>query len=57
MADGSFYDPHGFLFDKDGVDEAGGTYDNQGYYISPAHYDEFDYGDDYGDQSDDDLER
>lgn len=36
LSDGSFYDPHGFFFDKDGVDVAGGTYDNEGYYLSPA---------------------
>jgi len=47
LANGCFYDPHGFFFDKDGIDEAGGTYDNEGYYISPEHFnhDDFDYGD------------
>lgn len=58
LANGCFYDPHGFFFDKDGIDEAGGTYDNEGYYISPEHFDhdDFDYGDEEG-QDDDQFER
>jgi hypothetical protein len=38
LKDGSFYDPHGFFFDSDGLDSAGGSYDKEGYYISPAQY-------------------
>ena len=33
--DGSFYDPFGFYFNNEGFDEAGGRYDDEGYYISP----------------------
>ena len=38
LKDGSFYDPHGYYFDCDGLDAAGGSYDKEGYYISPTHY-------------------
>jgi hypothetical protein len=31
---GAFYDPHGYYFDKDGLDASGGHYDNYGYYIA-----------------------
>jgi hypothetical protein len=36
LKDGSFYDPYGFYFDADGMDTAGGSYDKEGYYISPV---------------------
>lgn len=32
-ADGSYYDPLGYFFDKNGFDAVGGTYDAEGYYI------------------------
>jgi len=32
LKDGDFYDPFGFYFDVNGIDEEGGSYDNQGYY-------------------------
>lgn len=47
MADGSFYDPFGFFFDKDGLDEAGGKYSDEGYYVSPFDL-EIDARDVYG---------
>lgn len=34
--DGSYYDPLGYYFDKNGFDGVGGTYDNDGYYIQPT---------------------
>ena len=54
LKDNSFYDPHGFYFDHEGLDAAGGSYDNEGYYISPAQYiegelEESDYGEDHDD--------
>jgi hypothetical protein len=36
LKDGDFYDPLGYYFDKDGFDENGGRYDEQGYYIPCA---------------------
>lgn len=35
LEDESFYDPFGFYFNQEGRDEAGGYYDDHGYYISP----------------------
>lgn len=35
-SDDSYYDPLGYLFDKDGFDSVGGQYDKEGYYIKPA---------------------
>ena len=32
MADGSFYDPDGYFFNKDGKDEFGGYYDDDWHY-------------------------
>ena len=37
---GDFYDPLGYYFDQDGFDAAGGSYDNEGFYISPTHFEE-----------------
>jgi hypothetical protein len=39
LKDGSFYDPFGFYFDQNGLDEAGGKYDDEGYYVSPFDLD------------------
>ena len=33
LKDGDFYDPLGYYFDKEGFDESGGRYDDQGYYV------------------------
>ena len=33
LKDGDFYDPLGYYFDKDGFDETGGRYDDEGFYI------------------------
>jgi hypothetical protein len=35
LEDESFFDPFGFYFNKEGFDEAGGRYDDEGYYVSP----------------------
>ena len=51
MPDGSFYDPFGFHFNADGFDEAGGKYDNEGYYVSPFDL-ELDVDEIYGDEDD-----
>ena len=66
LKDGSFYDPLGYHFDIDGLDEAGGSYDKEGYYMSPTHFEEElayqngdadnNYDDLYGEEDDDDLE-
>lgn len=49
MPDGSFYDPYGFFFNSQGLDEAGGKYDDDGYYMSPFDV-EVDVDDIYGDE-------
>ena len=36
LADGDFYDPLGYYFDKQGYDETGGHYDDDGYYVAAA---------------------
>lgn len=36
LADGSFYDPLGYFFDKDGKDAKGGFYNGLGFYIDPS---------------------
>jgi len=41
MPGGGYFDPFGFWFDKDGLDEAGGKYDEEGYYVSPFGDDDF----------------
>ena len=33
LPDGSFYDPDGYLFNKEGFDEFGGHYDDDNIYI------------------------
>ncbi len=33
LKDGSFYDPLGYYFNKDGFDETGGRYNDSGVYI------------------------
>ena len=35
LDEGGFYDPHGFYYDKDGIDAIGGFYNNAGVYIAP----------------------
>ena len=35
LDEGGFYDPHGFYYDKHGVDAIGGFYDSAGVYIAP----------------------
>jgi len=55
MEDGSFYDPFGFYFDKNGLDEAGGKYNDEGYYVSPFDL-ELDAGDVYGSEDEEDFE-
>lgn len=30
-----FYDPHGFHYDKNGIDAIGGFYNSAGVYIAP----------------------
>lgn len=52
LGDGSFYDPFGFYFDKEGLDEAGGKYNDEGYYVSPFDL-EIDARDVYGSEDDD----
>ena len=54
MEDGSFYDPFGFYFGTDGLDEAGGKYDDEGYYVSPFDVD-IDARDIYDSEDDDDY--
>ena len=50
MPDGGYYDPYGFWFNKDGLDEAGGKYDEEGYYISPfGDQDSFEHENDFDD--------
>lgn len=49
MPDKSFFDPFGFYFDKEGLDEAGGRYDAEGYYVSPFDL-EFDENEVYGNE-------
>jgi len=47
LADKSFYDPLGYLFDNDGYDTVGGKYDDEGFYMHPPSYaHEADYGED-----------
>jgi hypothetical protein len=35
---GGYYDPDGYYFDKDGVDEYGGKYDVDGFYAPSLDY-------------------
>ena len=36
---GDFYDAHGFYFNKDGFNDAGGFYDSDtGEYVDPTHF-------------------
>ena len=37
---GGFYDPHGYHFGKDDLDETGGFYDAEGYYTSPNDFED-----------------
>ena len=53
-ADGSYYDPLGYYFDRDGFDSVGGQYDKNGYYIKPAQENFGGYG--YDDLEDYDLD-
>lgn len=53
MPDKSFYDPFGFYFNSEGLDQAGGRYDDEGYYISPFDV-ELDQEDVYGEEEDED---
>ena len=39
LADGSFYDPNGYYFDKDGYDEFGVYYEK--YVPGPEYEDEY----------------
>ena len=32
LKDGSFYDPLGYYYNKDGIDAVGGYYDEEGFY-------------------------
>jgi len=51
--DGSFYDPLGYFFDKDGFDGVFGFYDDQGYYVAPdEEYDQNENGDSEDEQED-----
>jgi len=50
LPDGDFFDPYGYYFDKEGVDNIGGFYEEStGEYISPDNYDEGVF-DDYYDE-------
>jgi hypothetical protein len=41
LADGSFYDPNGYKFNKDGYDEFGGYYDDKYfYYVTGPGYED-----------------
>ena len=47
---GAYYDPLGYVFDADGFDTVGGSYDAEGYYRQPeAGVHEAAYGDDLED--------
>jgi hypothetical protein len=51
--DGSFYDPQGRFFNKEGFDEEGGRYDENNNYVAPlrdGQGEEYDEDGDYGDE-------
>lgn len=48
-----FYDPDGYYFNKEGFDEFGGRYDNEGLYI-PGEKNKHEFQDMYAQEVDDD---
>lgn len=48
LKDGDFYDPYGYYFDENGLDEAGGFYSEQtGVYVKSSEYENEGYEDYY----------
>lgn len=61
LKDGDFFDPYGYYFDENGLDEVGGFYsDETNEYVKPSEYENQDYEDYYeelcGSESDEDDE-
>lgn len=40
LEEGGFYDPYGYYFDEDEMDEVCGKYDEEGIYRTAEEYDE-----------------
>ena len=54
LADGGFYDPYGFFFDKLDMDENGGQYDQEGVYKTAEELDEL-REDNYDDEEEEEV--
>ena len=48
LKDGDFFDPYGYYFDENGLDEVGGFYSNEtNEYVQPSEYENQGYEDYY----------